>query len=142
MTGQGKLQDEALTQKIIGAYYNVYNILGHGFLESVYVNALYLVLTGMGLHVDRERPITVYFQGKVVGEFRADLVVEGRVIVEVKAVRVLDPAHEAQLLNYLRATEVELGLLMNFGERPEFERLVFSNTRKRSACRAAEAPHS
>ena len=126
-----KQPDAELTGKIIGAFYEVYNELGHGFLESVYVNALALTLTNAGLRVEKEKLITVWFHNTVVGEFRADLVVEGRVIVETKAARSLDTAHEAQLLNYLRATEIEVGLLLNFGHRPDFKRLAFSNDRKR-----------
>jgi GxxExxY protein len=100
------LQDEDLTQKIIGAFYEVYNELGHGFLESVYENALALVLSDAGLRVERQKPIAVWFRGRIVGEFRADLVVEGRVIVETKAGRMLERVHDAQLLNYLRATDM------------------------------------
>jgi GxxExxY protein len=123
--------DAELTGAIIGAFYEVYNDLGHGFLESVYVNALSLVLKNAGLRVEREKPIQVWFHGTLVGEFRADMVIEGKVIVEIKAARALEAAHEAQLLNYLRATEIEVGLLFNFGLRPEFKRLAFSNDRKR-----------
>ena len=123
--------DAELTGKIIGAFYEVYNELGPGFLESVYVNALSTVLRNAGLTVEREKPIAVWFRDTLVGEFRADMVVEGQVIVEIKAARSLEPAHEAQLLNYLRATEMEIGLLFNFGLRPDFKRLAFSNDRKR-----------
>jgi GxxExxY protein len=105
--------------------------LGHGFLESVYHKALVLALRQAGLDAVPEVPVPVFFRGERVGEFSADVVVDGKVILELKAVRELEPAHEAQLLNYLRATPIEVGLLMNFGPKPKFRRLAFSNTRKR-----------
>ena len=107
------------------------NELGDGFLESVYENALYIVLTGYGLHVERQKDISVFFRGSIVGYFKADLIVEEKVIIELKAVRTLDPAHEAQLINYLKATNIEVGLLLNFGRKPEFKRFVFDNKRKK-----------
>ena len=124
------LKEAALTQRIMDTFYAVYNELGHGFLESVYESALCLALTQAGLRVERQKPIQVWFRGEVVGEFKTDIVVEGRVIVETKAAKSLDSAHEAQLLNYLRATDIEVGLLLNFGERPEVRRLVYDNSRK------------
>jgi GxxExxY protein len=120
-----------LTSRVIGAFYEVYNELGHGFLESVYRDAMALVLTAVGLRVDSEKPISVWFRGQVVGTFYADLIVESAVIVEAKGIRALDSAHEAQLLNYLRATDVEVGLLLNFGPKPQVKRFVFDNERKR-----------
>ena len=122
---------EALTEKIIGVFYDVYNVLGHGFLESVYHNAMALALRDGGLAVESKPRIPVYFRGQLVGEFEADLVVEGKILLELKAARELDPAHEAQTLNYLRATSIEVGLLMNFGPKPKFRRLAFANDRKR-----------
>jgi GxxExxY protein len=119
-----------LTQKIIGVFYNVYNELGHGFLESVYENAMTLALGEAGLDARQQAPVTVYFRGQIVGDFRADLVVDNAVIVELKAAKSLDSTHEAQLLNYLRATDLEVGLLMNFGPKSEFKRLAFDNERK------------
>jgi len=92
-----------ITDIILKAFYEVYNELGDGFLESVYENALYIVLTGYGLHVERQKDISVFFRGSIVGYFKADLIVEEKVITELKAVRTLDPAHEAQLINYLKA---------------------------------------
>ena len=124
------MPEDKLTEQIIGAFYEVYNELGSGFLESVYANSMQIALQERGLCVEQERPIQVWFRGRPVGDFRADLLVEGRVMVEGKALRALEPAHEAQLLNYLRATDVEVGLLMNFGPRAEFKRMVFSNSRK------------
>lgn len=121
----------ALTDKVLGIYYEVYNELGFGFLESVYAKAMIVALRGAGLRVETEVPIAVWFREQQVGEFRADLVVEGCVLVELKAVRTLEPAHEAQTLNYLRATELEIALLLNFGPKPQIRRLAFENQRKK-----------
>jgi GxxExxY protein len=120
-----------LTEQIIGAFYEVYNELGYGFLESVYEEALYKVLVARGLHVDRQFPTPVWFRGEKLCDFYADLLVDRSVLLELKAVRVLEPSHEAQLLNYLRATPIEIGLLLNFGPRPVVRRMAFSNDRKR-----------
>jgi GxxExxY protein len=119
-----------LTERIIGVFYDVYNELGHGFLESVYEEAMAIALGQTGLHVERQMSLKVIFRGEVVGDFRADVIVERAVILELKAASGIDPAHEAQLLNYLRATEIEVGLLMNFGPKAQFRRLVFENSRK------------
>ncbi|MFC1640064.1 GxxExxY protein [Gemmatimonadota bacterium] len=119
-----------LTEKIIGAFYAVYRELGYGFLESVYEAALFHILHDIGLNVERQAPIDVWFRRRRVGVFRADLVVGTSVIVELKAVRELGPSHEAQLLNALRATNIEVGLLLNFGMKPRFQRMVFANSRK------------
>lgn len=123
--------DEELTGLIIKAFYKVYNSLGYGFIESVYHNAMIIELVRSGLAVEVEKPIAVYYGANVIGTFEADLVVEQRVILELKAKESLHVAHEAQLLNYLRATEVELGLLLNFGKRAEFKRKYFSNGNKK-----------
>jgi GxxExxY protein len=123
--------DEELTGKIIGAFYTVYNTLGHGFIESIYHNAMVIEMVKCGLSLEIEKPITVYYGPNVVGTFEADLVVEHRVIVELKAKEKLVPAHEAQLTNYLRATDVEIGLLFNFGRSPEVKRKLFENRYKR-----------
>jgi GxxExxY protein len=129
---KSKLLHPALTEKIIGVYYDVYNEIGHGFLETVYRNAMQIALTEAGLLVQREFPIPVWFRGQEVGQFRADLLVEKVVLLELKAVSALDRSHEAQILHYLRATEIEIGLLFNFGSlRPQFRRLVFENTNKK-----------
>jgi GxxExxY protein len=121
-----------LSEKIIGIYYEVYNEVGYGFLESVYANCMYLALTDAGLNVQRELAIPVWFRGKDVGSFKADLVVNDCILLELKAVKNLDRAHEAQILNYLRGTSLEVGLLMNFGApKPEFRRLAFSNDKKK-----------
>jgi GxxExxY protein len=130
-TGADQLKHSALTEKIIGIFYDVYNELGYGFLECVYKETMRLALTDAGMSVSVEQPIPVYFKGRKVGDFRADMLVDGTVLLELKAVRVLDKAHEAQLLHYLKATSIEVGLLLNFGERPQFRRLLFDNERKK-----------
>src|SRR4030065_2260945 len=119
-----------ITDVILRSFYEVYNELGDGFLESVYENALYIVLTGYGLRIERQKDISVFFRGNIIGDFKTDLIVNEKVIVELKAVRTLDPAHEAQLINYLKATNIEVGLLLNFGKKPEFKRFVYDNKRK------------
>ena len=123
--------DEELTGRIISAFYTVYNTLGHGFIESVYHNAMVIEMVRRSIAVEVEKPITVYYGPNVVGTFEADLVVERRVIVELKAKEKLVPAHEAQLTNYLRATDMEIGLLLNFGKSAEFKRKPFENRYKR-----------
>jgi GxxExxY protein len=117
---------------IIKAFYVVYNTLGYGFLEKVYRNALAIELRKLGLDVIQEARIAVYYDGQVVGEYFADLLVAGVVIVELKAVQRLLSEHEAQLLNYLKATPYEVGLLLNFGPEPEIRRKAFDNSRKGS----------
>lgn len=117
-----------ITEKIIKAFYKVYNALGYGFLEKVYENAMFMELESMGLSVEKQKQIQVYYEGKEVGQYFADLVVEGNVIVELKAAESLCEEHEFQLVNYLKATEVEVGLLLNFGKKPELKRKVFSNS--------------
>jgi GxxExxY protein len=127
---ENDLKHYEITRSVIGSFYQVYKELGHGFLETVYADALSLVLRAEGLSVCREMPIRVYFRGNVISRFRADVVVDGKVLVEVKAVPRLEPIHGAQLLNYLRATVLEVGLLLNFGRRPQFRRLRFDNAFK------------
>ncbi len=127
-----KINQEEVTGRVIGAFYTVYNELGYGFLESVYEEALAIALEDEGLKAARQVGVPVWYRGQQVGDFRADVVVENSVILELKAVRALDPSHESQLLNYLRATTIEVGLLLNFGPRPEFKRLAFDNSRKKN----------
>ncbi len=124
------LKHKELTETIIGVFYEVYNELGHGFLESVYERAFEVALTWKGFNVLRQIQIPVWFRGQKVGDFVADVLVEKCVLLELKAARTLDSSHEAQLLNYLRATEIEVGILFNFGIKPEFRRLAFDNSRK------------
>jgi GxxExxY protein len=130
MTNSENYKHSTITEKIIKAYYQVYNILGYGFLEKVYENALFIELRAMDLFVEKQKQIKVYYEGKEVGEYFADLIVAECVIVELKAAEVLCEEHEFQLINYLKATEIEVGLLLNFGKRPEFRRKVFSNSNK------------
>ena len=119
-----------ITDKIIAAFYKVYNTLGYGFLEKVYDNAVVIELRKQGLEVISQAPITVFYEDNVVGEYFADLLVANAVIIELKAAKDLADEHEAQLLNYLKATPHEVGLLLNFGPKPQFKRKAFENTRK------------
>jgi GxxExxY protein len=125
-----KFKHVEITDRILKAFYAVYNTLGHGFLEKVYVNALTIELEKIGLVVRHEHPMQVFYDNKLVGEYFADLVVDDCVIIEVKAVKTLTNEHEAQLLNYLKATKIETGLLLNFGTKPEIKRRAFDNSKK------------
>ena len=116
----------SLSRRVIGAFYETYNELGHGFLESVYETALAIRLEESGFQIKRQVPIAVRFHRQVVGHFRADMLVDDRLLIEIKAAAQIAPAHEAQLINYLKATRISVGLLLNFGPRPEFRRRVFS----------------
>ena len=126
------LKHAALTERIIRIFYQVYNELGFGFLEAVYENATAIALVEAGIKAVQQAPIPVYFRGRQVGDYRCDLLVEDKVILELKAVKAITPEHQAQALHYLRATEIEVALILNFGERPDFKRLVFDNDRKRA----------
>ncbi|MCH8948109.1 MAG: GxxExxY protein [Acidobacteria bacterium] len=114
-SNRAPLLEEELTEKILGAAFKVQNTLGCGFLEKVYENAMVVELSRAGISVEQQKPMQVRYQGAIVGEYQADLVVDSRVMVELKAVSKLDSIHEAQLLNYLKATRVRVGLLFNFG---------------------------
>jgi len=129
------LKHGLLTDQILRIFYDVYNELGNGFLESVYHRSLVLALEFAGLNVCSRVAIPVWFRCHEVGAFEADVLVERCVLLELKAVRTLDSSHRAQLMNYLRATEIEVGLLLNFGEKPEFKRVVFDNLKKQRAIR-------
>ena len=115
-----------ITKRIINAYYQVYNQLGYGFLEKVYERAMMLELPKDGLRCENQKNIKVYYEGIEIGDYYADIVVENCVIIELKAVETIAPEHEVQLVNYLKATEIEVGLLLNFGPEPQFKRRVFS----------------
>jgi GxxExxY protein len=119
-----------LTERLIGIFFSIHNELGHGFLESVYEQAFSVVLAENKIFFERQKAIPVWFHGQQVGEFRADLIVDGKVLVELKTGRDIEPAWEKQLLNYLRATEIEVGLLFNFGPKAQFKRYAFENERK------------
>ncbi len=127
-----ELKHKELTDCLINVFYHVYNELGSGFLEKVYQNSMFLELKLRGLHVEAQKQIKVYYKGTEVGEYYADLVVNDDVIIELKAAETIVEEHEFQLINYLRGTNKEVGLLFNFGKKPEFRRKVFENSRKRS----------
>ena len=124
------LLEQELTEQIIKVYYDVYNELGYDFLEKVYQNAMYIELKQRGFFVEGQKQIKVKYKEFEVGEYYADLVVNEKIIIELKAAEYVVKEFEAQLLNYLRGTEIELGLLFNFGKKPEYIRKIFSNDRK------------
>ena len=123
------LLHKGLTDKIISAFFDVYNELGYGFPEKVYQNSLYLELRTRGFNVEARKQIRVYYKDHEVGEYYADLVVENSVILELKAAESIVKEFEYQLINHLRGTDMEVGLLLNFGKRPEFIRKVYENKR-------------
>ncbi len=124
MVNMNDLKHSEITEKIIGASYKVHNTLGYGFLEKVYQNSLSIELRSLDLEVDVEKPIKVVYNGEIVGNYVADIVVEDKVIVEIKAVKELSGIHEVQLVNYLKATGIEVGLLINFGTSVQVKRRV------------------
>ena len=119
-----------ITEKIIKAYYNVFNALGYGFLEKVYENAMMIELGKFGLNSEKQKPIKVYYDDVSIGEYFADIIVNDVVIIELKAAESLCEEHECQLTNYLKATDIEVGLLLNFGKKPEFKRKVLTSEYK------------
>jgi len=127
-----EFKHKELSEKIIKAFYAVYNTMGYGFLEKVYRNAMSIELQQMGLKVVPEAKISVYYYNQIVGEYFADLVVEDTIVVELKAVSAIGEDHKAQLLNYLKATSYEVGLLFNFGPKPDISRKAYDNDRKGS----------
>jgi GxxExxY protein len=120
------------TELVLKAFFQVYGVLGYGFLEKVYENAMAIACRKLGLSVEQQISIVVHFDDHVIGKYDADLLVNNLVVVEMKAVRSLAEEHEAQLLNYLKATPYEVGLLLNFGPKPQHKRKVFDNTLKGS----------
>ena len=122
---------EELTNRIICSFYNVYNVLGYGFLEKVYENALALELQKSDIQVGQQEGVKVFYRGEQVGDYYADMVVNGLVILELKSADTLKSEHFAQLTNYLKATDKEVGLLLNFGKKPEFKRILLTNDKKR-----------
>ncbi|MFV8268896.1 GxxExxY protein [Flavobacterium sp. GT2N3] len=122
---------KSLSDSILKVYYEVYNELGFGFLEKVYQNAMYFELKSQGHKVEAQKQIKVYYKSQLVGDYFADLLIEDSIILELKACGCLMDEHKAQLLNYLKATEVEIGLLLNFGTTPEFKRSIYTNDRKK-----------
>jgi GxxExxY protein len=127
---QRGLKHGELTEKLIGVFFSLYNELGHGFLESVYEQAFSVVLGEQKIFFQRQIAIPVWFHGTRIGEFRADILVDGKVLIELKTGREIDLAWEKQLLNYLRATDIEVGLLFNFGPSAQFRRYAFENERR------------
>jgi len=126
-----RLLHEQITEKIIKSYFKVYNTLGYGFLEKVYENAMAIELRKNVLEVKCQHPITVLYESEIVGEYFADIIVNGIVVIELKAVKEISEEDECQLINYLKATNIELGLLLNFGKEAEYKRKVFMNVFKR-----------
>ena len=125
------MQYEEKTDLIIKAFYKVYNTLGYGFLEKVYHNAFLIELRSLGFDVKSQYPIDVYYEEFMVGEYFADIIVDNCIIIENKAAEALREEHEFQLINYLKATDMEVGLLFNFGKTPSFKRKYFTNDRKK-----------
>ena len=121
---------EELSGLILESFYKVYNTLGFGFLEKVYENALIVELTNRGLDCYQQQRIDVFYEKERVGDYYADIIVENKIILELKAAKSIAEEHEFQLLNYLKATEIEIGLLLNFGRKPEFKRKIFTNDKK------------
>ncbi len=121
---------QSITDKIIKCFYDVYNTLGYGFLEKVYELSLYEELTSNGLECERQKKIEVYYKDKLVGDYYADILVANKVILELKAAESVCEEHEYQVINYLKATNIELGLLLNFGKKPEIKRKIFTNDLK------------
>lgn len=121
---------EEKTDLIIKAFYKVYKTLGYGFLEKVYHNALLIELTIMGFELKSQYPVNVFYEGDMVGEYYADIIVDDCIIIENKVAETLKEEHEYQLINYLKATKIEVGLLLNFGKKPSFKRKYFTNDRK------------
>ena len=130
MEEQEEMIPKELVDIILKHFYRIYNDLGYGFLERVYQNALYFALLDEGLKCETEKPIKVYFDGRVVGDYRADILVEDCVILELKAAEEFNLAYENQLINYLKATDIEVGYVLNFGKKPKYCRKVYSNSRK------------
>ncbi len=130
MAGANELERDALTYKILGCFFLVYRELGFGFLESVYQEAMRVALRREGLSVMSEVSLPIFFLGERVGVYRADMIVDRKVLLEIKAAAALDRVHRSQILNYLKATDIERGLLLNFGPKLQFERFLFTNERK------------
>ena len=124
------MKHEETTEQIIKAFYKVYNTLGYGFLEKVYENALYIELTNMNFNVQKQQPIKVFYEEDEVGLYFADLIVNNLIIIELKATESIANEHYIQLVNYLKATNMEVGLLLNFGKKPEVKRKIFDNDYK------------
>ena len=125
-----ELLHKNITDIILKSYYKVFNNLGYGFLEKVYENALFYELKKQGLVCEKQKPIKVYYDEIQVGEYYADIIVNECIIIELKAAESLAEEHEFQLINYLKATDIEVGLVLNFGKNPQFKRKIFTNNKK------------
>ena len=124
------MKHKELTEDIIKIFYKVYNTLGYGFLEKIYENSMMIEFRKAGISAESQAPIKVVYEDEIVGEHAADIIVDNKVIIELKAAKKIAEDHHAQLLNYLKATDIEVGLLLNFGPKPEISRKVFDNDRK------------
>lgn len=124
------LMHQETTETIIKCFYKVYNSLGFGFLEKVYEKAMMIELVNHHLNALNQFPIKVLYNNQIIGDYYADILVENCIVVELKAAETLIPEHEQQVINYLKATDLELGLLFNFGKKAEFRRIIFTNDRK------------
>jgi GxxExxY protein len=122
-----ELLHKNITDIILASFYNVYNTLGYGFLEKVYENALFLELTEAGLSCEKQKPVEVFYKEIKVGSYFADIIVNNMIIIELKAAEGIVEEHEYQLINYLKSTEIEIGLLLNFGKKPQFKRKIYKN---------------
>ena len=120
-----------ITEKVLHAFFDVYNELGPGFLESVYEQAMAIAMRELGLQVETQVPVPVWFRQHQIGDYRADMLVNGVVLIELKTAKIIDRIHEAQLTHYLKATPIEVGMLLNFGPQALFRRIVFENSRKK-----------
>src|SRR3990172_9935362 len=120
------LLHQEITDKILKAFYNVHYILGYGFLEKVYENSMAIELSELGLNFEQQKPVKVFYKHKPVGDYVADFIVENSVILELKACSIIAEEHEFQLINYLKATDIQVGLLLNFGKKAEFKRKIFT----------------
>jgi GxxExxY protein len=123
------MKHEDVTERVIAAFYKVYNVSGYGFLEKVYQGAMAIELRKHGLNIEPLRKIDVLYDGVCVGEYIADFLVESCVVIALKAAEAIAPAHEAQLINYLKATTIDVGLVLNFGPKPQFRRKVYETAR-------------
>jgi GxxExxY protein len=126
-----KFPHQELTKSIIGIFYDVYNEMGHGFLEKVYQNAMIVELQSRGFEIESQKRINVYYKRTIVGEYIPDIIVNNSVIVELKCEEYINESHQAQLINYLKSTECEVGLLLNFGNDPQFLRKIYTNDIKK-----------
>jgi GxxExxY protein len=122
---------QELTKSIIGVYYDVYNELGYGFLEKIYHNAMIIELKKRGFEIENQKKINVFYKKEIVGEYITDIIVNNKVILELKTVEYLLDVHENQILNYLKATDCEVGIVLNFGKDLQFTRKIFTNDLKK-----------